>query len=294
MAAFWYQVFCTVLQPQIDIVCDALESLGALSISMQDGSDEPIYEPDPDEIPLWQVIHLKVLFADDVAIQAIVQTLCQQFENIAFHYDKLPEQAWSHTWKQDFKPTLYGNRLWLCPSWITPPEPNAVNVILDPGLAFGTGHHPTTALCLDWLAENISATDTVIDYGCGSGILAISALKLGCQQVWAIDHDPQALIATKENAIRNNINLEQLSIMHPEQIKAIKARILIANILTNPLLELAHQFAEYVEHGGLIVISGVLTSQIDLIVDKYRSWFTLRTPITRSDWVRFDGIRKKP
>ena len=189
-----------------------------------------------------------------------------------------------------FQPMRFGRRLWVCPRWQTPPQPDDVTVMMDPGLAFGTGTHPTTALCLEWLDEHDIRDRTVIDYGCGSGILAIAAAKLGARQVWAVDYDPQALTATADNAAENGVG-RRLSVHQPDELEELNCDILLANILAAPLLELAPRFAHLVRPNGQIVLSGILDEQADAVMAKYRAWFNMEPAATREEWVRLSGQR---
>ena len=191
----------------------------------------------------------------------------------------------------DYKPMQFGRRLWVCPKHIEPPEPEAVNLMLDPGLAFGTGTHPTTALCLQWLDNASLAGKQILDFGCGSGVLAIASLMLGAEHCDAVDIDPQALEATKDNASENNVS-DSLQVMKPEQLPAQQYDIVLANILAGPLVELAPQLATYTKPGGSIVLSGILETQANDILASYAQWFDLDTPLVQDDWVRISGVKK--
>ena len=189
-----------------------------------------------------------------------------------------------------FQPLQFGRRLWICPKWHTPPQPDDVNIMLDPGLAFGTGTHPTTALCLEWLDSKDLNGKTMIDYGCGSGILAIAAAKLGAHQVYAVDHDPQALNATTNNAIANLVD-DRISISAPVALPDLTVDVLLANILAGPLLDLAPRFAQLVRKGGSLVLSGILNEQTSILMEKYHTWFNMEPATTREEWVRLNGQR---
>ena len=190
----------------------------------------------------------------------------------------------------EFQPRRFGKRLWVCPSWTDPPRGDAVSVRLDPGLGFGTGSHPTTALCLEWLDGLSLAGRQLIDYGCGSGILAIAALKLGASRVWAVDTDPQALQATRRNAAENGVE-NRLVVAAPENFRGATAEILVANILANPLVDLASTFAGYLTPGARIGVSGLLAEQASLVSAGYRPWFALGQPVYRDDWCLLTGRR---
>lgn len=211
----------------------------------------------------------------------------------------IEDQNWERAWMQDFKPIRCGERLWICPSWTPPPDNKAINLMLDPGLAFGTGTHPTTALCLQWLDANPPTGETVIDYGCGSGILGLAALLLGATKVIGVDIDPQALQATRDNCEKNHIALSQFPVCQPEQfpqcldssVSGGKVDGILANILAQPLTELVKTLADLVSPGGWIVLSGILEEQAELIATIYSPWFTLSEPKTLNGWVCISGQR---
>ena len=190
-----------------------------------------------------------------------------------------------------FQPIQFGDRLWICPSWQKPVEPNAVNVILDPGLAFGTGSHPTTALCLEWLEKNKVKDCTVIDYGRGSGILGIAAYKLGAAKVYAVDHDPNALDSALNNARQNDIQGNDFIALLPENMQIEPADIVIANILAGPLLALCDQLASLTKPGGYIVLSGILANQVQNITKSYNVWYNVNQPVFKDEWALLEGIR---
>ena len=205
--------------------------------------------------------------------------------------DPLADRAWERAWMEHFAPMQFGQRVWICPSWCAPPDPDAVNIFMDPGLAFGTGTHATTALCLQWLDAHPPLEHTVIDYGCGSGILAVAAAMLGARRVIAVDHDPQALLATRENAQRNSV-AERVETYLPEHAPVLAADTLIANILANPLRELAAHFARLVKCSGTLTLSGILAEQADDVAAAYRDTFILYPAVAQQGWVRLDGTRQ--
>jgi ribosomal protein L11 methyltransferase len=273
---------------------DALLGLNALSITLQDAQDEPIFEPELGTMPLWSQTKLTALFDVTVDLKKVVTELANQFSNetLIYELEQVADQVWERAWLKYFKPLQFGERLWICPSGYELPDPNAVNILLDPGLAFGTGTHPTTALCLEWLATHDINNNTVIDYGCGSGILAIAALKLGARETWAIDHDPQALQATEHNAERNQITQLQLHLGHAADVPDnLQVDVLIANILAQPLLELAPLFSRYVKTGGQIILSGILVEQAEAIKAAYAPFCSELTLEQSGDWVRIDAIK---
>lgn len=273
---------------------DALDALlleqGAVSISYADAEDNPVLEPAPGETPVWPELIITALYDADIDTGYVLQKL----EDSSLSYSDLtiaplPDQDWERAWMDDFKPMRFGERLWICPSWLEPPEPDGVNLMLDPGLAFGTGTHPTTALCLEWLDAHPPKDDLVIDYGCGSGILAVAALKLGARHCWGVDIDPQALEATQANAEKNGIPSAHLYIAEPGGLPPIQADLLIANILSGPLVELAHLLKELVKPGGKLILSGILEDQAEQVIQAYTPWFAMQEPVLKEEWVRLEG-----
>ena len=195
-----------------------------------------------------------------------------------------------------FKAMQFGDSLWICPSWQEPPDPSATNIMLDPGLAFGSGSHATTSLCLQWLADNPVENQRVVDYGCGSGILAIAAALLGAESIDAVDNDPQAVAATKDNCARNGLPEDRVTSLLPDQFDALQRQgsvdILLANILAEPLHSLAPLFATLVRTGGDLVLSGLLAEQAEGIVSRYSEWFSMGEPVQQDDWIRLSGTRR--
>lgn len=273
-------------------------SLGASAITFQDAGDQPIYEPHPDTPRLWQHTVVTALFEAQLDLPPIIQQLENQqaaglLKNFAMH--TLLEQDWIRMSLDRFTPLQFGKRLWICPSWHVPPDQHGVNVILDPGLAFGTGTHPTTALCLAWLDAHVSPDTQIIDYGCGSGILGIAALKLGAKRLMAIDHDPQALLATRQNLARNGISPAVFEIHSPPVHSCHGshfADILIANILAEPLIELAETFSQLVKPQGKIALSGILSPQTSRVQNAYNQWFNMEILPSHPDWILLQGTRK--
>ncbi|HET9679284.1 MAG TPA: 50S ribosomal protein L11 methyltransferase, partial [Gammaproteobacteria bacterium] len=209
-----------------------------------------------------------------------------------YRVETVADQDWTRAWLKDFKPLQFGERLWIVPSAWEPPEPEAVNILLDPGLAFGTGTHPTTALCLEWLEKQALTNKTVLDFGCGSGVLAIAALKLGAVAALGVDNDPQALTASESNAGRNQV-MERLQLCLPEALPQSRFPIVVANILANPLIELAGQLANLTEPGGHIALSGILSEQGEIVEAAYAPFFEL-APIQEKDgWLLISGQRKR-
>jgi ribosomal protein L11 methyltransferase len=272
----------------------ALEDVGALSVTLLDAEDTPIFEPAPGETPLWPEIAMSALFdagSDRVGLVHALTELVPDLtpERIAFRV--VEDQDWTRAWMDLFHPMQFGRRLWIYPWNVEPPADGAIVVRLDPGLAFGTGTHPTTALCLEWLDAQDLAGKTVVDYGCGSGVLAIAALKLGAARVAGVDNDPQALAASQDNAERNGV-AERLALVAPDAFSEAPADFLVANILAGPLEELAPLFARGVKPGGALALSGILRGQETALVKRYAEWFDALRVDAREDWVRIQGRRR--
>ncbi|MCJ8338692.1 MAG: 50S ribosomal protein L11 methyltransferase [Pseudomonadales bacterium] len=295
----WLQVKIEIKPQLADQFEDLLLAAGALSVTYQDSQDQPIYEPELGTTPLWNNTVITGLFDAEQNMQQMEQHLRHTYLQLAstepfpsLHTEILEDKDWEREWMKSYKPMQFGQRLWVCPSWCDAPDPNAINLMLDPGLAFGTGTHPTTELCLRWL-DSIDCQDkTVTDYGCGSGILGVAALLLGATSVLAVDIDLQALQATKTNLQRNGLPESQLSTYLPEQAPAHKSDILVANILSGPLVELAPTLAQRVNSNGLLALSGLLANQLQEIIDAYSSCFTLQPAVELDGWIRVTGIRK--
>lgn len=280
----WYQLQIEICRPdEAEALSDALEGLGAVSVTFTDKHDSPVLEPEPGTTPLWPDIVIQALYTEEEAAAQAGQTLASHYPHLRFTLDTLPEKDWERVWMDDFKPQRFGERLWICPSWIEPPQPDAVNLILDPGLAFGTGTHPTTSLCLSWLDAADLTGQSVIDYGCGSGILALAALKLGADSVQAVDIDEQALIATRNNADTNQMTCKRLSVGFPDALKP-GADLLIANILLAPLMALNERFKTLLKPGGQLVVSGLLTEQVPQLLQHYDDNFAHDGSHTLDGW----------
>lgn len=291
----WLQLRLRTSQSHADAVGDQLMALGALSVTLMDAENTPILEPAPGETPLWQNIEMMVLFDAETDTDAMLNIWQQQNESQYTQSEKfelLEDKDWEREWMDRFEAMQFGNRLWICPSWKPIPDTDAVNVILDPGLAFGTGTHPTTALCLQWLDAIDLQGKTVIDFGCGSGILAIAALKLGASKVYAVDIDPQAIIATRDNAQRNDVADERLVVGLPETINEVKVDVLVANILAGPLESLAEQISAHCQSHAKLALSGLLDSQAEAIRQVYLEWFEMDEPVFQQEWTRLTGVKK--
>jgi ribosomal protein L11 methyltransferase len=292
----WLQITLHTHPDQVELISDALIEIGALSVTCADDGDEPVYEPALNTTPLWRETRVTGLFVEADVEQAELPVLLEMALGSLplprYEFSLLEDQEWTRVWMTDFKPMCFGERLWIYPSWQEVPDSEMIYLLLDPGLAFGTGTHPTTALCLTWLATWPELTGkTVIDYGCGSGILAIAAVKLGAAKVWAVDNDPQALLATQDNAQKNQVD-QAIQTVFPEQLPIIQVDGIVANILATPLMTLAASFAEKINTDGFIVLSGILIDQADAVIAAYSPYFAMQPPIVQGDWLRIDGIRK--
>lgn len=291
----WLQVtFCSDRE-RAPLIEAALENAGALAVTLEDGANEPQLEPPPGTTPLWRQVTLTALFPDEPGALTTAQTLSQSLAALLTAsplLERLQDKAWERAWLDDLAPARFGRRLWICPRGQTAGHPDAVVIELDPGLAFGTGHHPTTALCLGWLDGANLAGKSVLDYGCGSGILAIAALRLGAVRATAVDHDPQALEATRVNAEQNAV-ADHLLAFFPEEMPDERADLLLANILAGPLIELAPRLAALVRPGGLVALSGILRNQATQIANAYAPWFELEAPRTEDEWVLLTGRRNQ-
>ncbi len=310
----WIQLILSTDSLHNDDAEQALLDAGALSVTWRDAEDEPIFEPLPGETPLWKNIILTGLFDADINTHALTQNITSQLgEQQSLKIEALEDRDWVRAWMDDYKPMQFGSRLWVCPKHLPPPEPEAVNLMLDPGLAFGTGTHPTTALCLEWLDSANIKNKQVLDFGCGSGVLAIAALLLGAAHCDGTDIDPQAIIASKDNAQANHVS-DQLNLYLPQNMPQNTPRdmptsrpydtadhkagntafydIVLANILAGPLIELAEQLAAYCRPGGDIVLSGILDTQAEKILAAYVPWFDLQPVKQKDDWIRITGRKK--
>lgn len=257
----------------VEPLSDLLTDLGALSITLMDSADCPVLEPAPGETPLWPDVELKALFQDELQVSLCEQVILLSYPGLKTQRHLVQPQDWENEWKKQAKPLCFGERLWVKPSHASS-STNTIDVILDPGLAFGTGSHPTTALCLKWLDRQSLENKTLIDYGCGTGILMIAALKLGAQYAYGVDIDPQAILATKQNLASNAIKPEQFRVGDVNSIEKIQpVDILLANILFNPLVELQERFYQALKPNGELVVSGILSEQIEPLIQAYQSKF---------------------
>ena len=293
----WLQVRIQATREQADAIESALLESGACSITLEDAADLPILEPELGETPLWPDLVVIGLFEADCETESVNRHLdvTLPFPTPAPGWEIVEDRAWEREWLSHFQPMLLADRLWVTPRGISVcerVEPHQRVIYLDPGLAFGTGGHATTALCLEWIAGQWWENRPLIDYGCGSGILALAALQLDCPHASAIDIDPQAIAATLENARRNRIDTSRLTIGKPGAARLQPASRLVANILAQPLVDLADTLAALVEPGGEICLSGITGAQAAAIAALYANWFEELQISTRDDWARITGTRR--
>ncbi|MDH3646287.1 MAG: 50S ribosomal protein L11 methyltransferase [Gammaproteobacteria bacterium] len=284
----WQRLIVEVNSNDHELVERCAVELGALSVSLEDAGDQPVLEPAPGETPLWSQMRLIALFPEDVDCNQVSRALTSAGVALPL-WERLEDREWARAWLDEFEPMFFGHGLWVCPHGQTPSEAQCV-VHLDPGLAFGTGRHATTALCLKWLAGTALRGRTVLDYGCGSGILGLAAAALGAKRVYALDIDDQALIATRDNASNNGL-AAQFMVVRPEDYCSEPVDIAIANILARPLISLAGTLAAAVKAGGTVVLSGILDDQADQVRQAYEPWFHMQKPTVHAGWVRLNGIR---
>jgi ribosomal protein L11 methyltransferase len=293
----------TWLQLRLDTDPAAVESLeglmlatGAVSVTLEDNADDPVLEPGVGETPLWRHTRLTGLYSADANMQAVLsQFPSGQLAAGNHRVEILEDKDWEREWMLHYRPMQFGRRLWVCPSWLEPPEPDAINLLLDPGLAFGTGTHPTTALCLTAL-ESLALQDAVVvDYGCGSGILAVAGSKLGAREVLGVDNDPQALAATIENARRNDVPDDAITVALPgaydQAYWSQRADLVVANILAGPLIELSETLLALLKPEGTLLLSGLLANQAEVICEHYRTKVPITVTGADEGWVCLSGVR---
>lgn len=271
----------------------ACNALGAIALALSDAGDQPLLEPAPGATPLWRELRLRALFADEAEPMLVAATLTAVLgvPADAIQYERVADRTWEREWLKDFRPMRFGRRLWVCPGGQQAPDPAAIVLALDPGLAFGTGTHTTTALCLEWLDGHLATGSTVLDYGCGSGILALAALKLGAAHATAFDIDPQALIATRDNAASNAL-AGRLTITEAAGGIGGPFDFVLANILAGPLCQLAPELAGHCRAGGAVLLAGLLDSQAAEVAEAYGPWFDIETAARRDGWTALVGRRR--
>jgi ribosomal protein L11 methyltransferase len=293
MGAPWVEVTFALGELEADSAYAACVACGAIAVTFTDAGDTPVLEPLPGEFRLWSQTRVCALFpaAESTAgMRALAGTLARSAENL--HSRVVPEKLWEREWLKDFRPLRFGERLWVCPRHERVADAAAAVVYLDPGMAFGTGSHATTALCLGWLEGHIAGGERVIDYGCGSGILALAAIKLGAGHAFCFDIDPQALIATADNAQVNGVT-SQVTVCANAADLPRAADLVIANILAAPLCALAHEFADLVRPGGMLLLAGLLEDEAHEVTRANDACFHMQPCGTRAGWVALSGRRRE-
>lgn len=286
----WLQLTFTVPRALASGLTEALEANGALAVSIEGADRECLLQIAREQPELWDLNQVAGLFPESADVCGVVDRLRAALgAGLPEHrIDTLPDDDWVRAWMARYQPRAVAPGLWICPTWCAPLEPEAVNILLDPGVAFGTGDHPTTALALEWLARQRLADRTLIDYGCGSGILAVAGLKLGARHAYAVDIDPLALTASRENAARNQV-AERMTAVAPEALAPAPVDIVIANILARPLIELAPRLSGLVRAGGAIALTGILAEQADEVRTHYAARFAFETR-QRAEWILLAGV----
>jgi ribosomal protein L11 methyltransferase len=287
----FFELTVQVAQQHVDLIDALLTESGAVGVTYLDAKDAPIYEPKPGEMPLWNDIKLTALFDDEAVMQLASQALQQSHPQLQQLKTQLKDQVWERVWMDHFKPIRFGQNSWVIPDGYAIVDPDAVNLILDPGLAFGTGTHETTALCLKWLDQHDVKGKQLVDFGCGSGILAVMALLQGAEQVICVDIDDQAIQATWQNAEKNGVQAG-IQVVNPENVHSIKNQDgILANILAEPLMLFCDDFYHMLKPEGFIVLSGILKTQKNMICEKYASRFIDIETEIEQDWVRVGAVR---
>ncbi len=284
----WAQLIIASQSQYSETLSDLLQEYGALSVSIEDAGEQPLFQVTVQAQPLWSAVKISALFTEETDLEFVMHQIKQDANPaiLSYHSSTLAEQDWVRKTQQNFPPQCFAQRLWVIPSWCDTKHYQSPVVRIDPGLAFGTGTHATTRLCLQWLAENPPENLQVMDYGCGSGILALTALACGASKVLAIDHDPQALEATENNAALNGFDNERLEINPTTAIIHKPSDLIIANILTQPLVTLVETFYQYLNNNGKLVLSGILETEIPTIAEAYGKYFTLCSAESQGEWVR--------
>ena len=290
----WKQISFEVKKSETDLVSEVLMGLGSVSITYSDALDDAIYEPPVGQTPLWDNVKVNALFSSEVN-QKSIETSISDICNIdVIDTVQLKDRVWEDECQKDFPSMRFGKRLWVCPSWDAESilSNDSIVIHMDPGLAFGTGTHQTTSLCLEYLDSNPPKNLHVIDFGCGTGILAIAAAKFGAKSVIAIDNDPQAVLSSKENVAKNKCENTITTIHSIDQESDNKCDLLIANILANPLVELEPLFSDLVHTKGMLLLSGILKEQVDRVVKCYSINFSNIEVANKGEWFRISGKRK--
>ena len=290
----WKQISFEVKKSETDLVSEVLMGLGSVSITYSDALDDAIYEPPVGQTPLWDNVKVNALFSSEVNQKSIETSISDICNIVVIDTVTLKDRVWEEECQKDFPSMRFGKRLWVCPSWDTESilSNDSIVIHMDPGLAFGTGTHQTTSLCLEYLDSNPPKNLHVIDFGCGTGILAIAAAKFGAKSVIAIDNDPQAVLSSKENVAKNKCENTITTIHSIDQERDNKCDLLIANILVNPLVELEPLFSDLVHTNGMLLLSGILKEQVDRVVKCYSINFSNIEVANKGEWFRISGKRK--
>ena len=290
----WNQISFEVKKSETDLVSEVLMGLGSVSITYSDALDDAIYEPPVGQTPLWDNVKVNALFSSEVNQKSIETSISDICNIVVIDTVTLKDRVWEEECQKDFPSMRFGKRLWVCPSWDTESilSNDSIVIHMDPGLAFGTGTHQTTSLCLEYLDSNPPKNLHVIDFGCGTGILAIAAAKFGAKSVIAIDNDPQAVLSSKENVAKNKCENTITTIHSINQGSDRKCDLLIANILANPLVELEPLFSDLVHTNGMLLLSGILKEQVDRVVKCYSINFSNIEVANKGEWFRISGKRK--
>lgn len=295
--AAWQELHFTARKDQVQVLEEWLFERGALSVTLEDDADQPLLEPGPGETPLWDVVRVTALYVGDQDITPILEEIPP---NLIISASRAPvpvaDREWARVWENEFHPLQMGERLWICPSWTPPPDPDAINILLDPGLAFGTGTHPTTAMCLRSMDADLGSGARVVDYGCGSGILGIAAVRLGATAVLGVDNDPQAITASLNNAARNHVSREAFSVVLPEDELVSSwrgaATWVVANILAGPLVALAPVLTSLMTPGGRLLLAGLLADQAKEVIKAYAPTVDLVIADQQEGWVLLSGNKR--
>jgi ribosomal protein L11 methyltransferase len=295
--AAWQELHFTARKDQVQALEEWLFERGALSVTLEDDADQPLLEPGPGETPLWDVVRVTALYVGD---QDITPILGEIPPNLITSASRAPvpvaDREWARVWENEFHPLQMGERLWICPSWTPPPDPDAINILLDPGLAFGTGTHPTTAMCLRSMDADLGSGARVVDYGCGSGILGIAAVRLGATAALGVDNDPQAITASLNNAARNHVPREAFSVVLPEDELVSSwrggATWVVANILAGPLVVLVPVLTSLMTSGGRLLLAGLLADQAEEVIKAYAPTIDLVIADQQEEWVLLSGNKR--
>ena len=293
----WQELHFTAKKEQVAALESWLFECGALSVTLEDDADQPLLEPGPGETPLWEAVSVTALFEGDRSLDSVIDAVPRHLVATSSAQPiPVADREWTRVWEDQFHPMQLGQRLWICPSWTAPPDPAAVNIVLDPGLAFGTGTHPTTAMCLRAIDACVSHPIRVVDYGCGSGILGIAAARLGAGPVLAVDNDPQALVASRANAHANAVEEAQFAVVMPDDSAVTQwsgtAQLVVANILAGPLVTLAPTLLSLLAPGGQLLLAGLLKDQANEVIDAYANRVPLQVAAQEDGWVLLSGQRE--